>query len=249
MEILHLDTIQWTAMVACAVLIGIAKTGLPGAGILAVPLAAMALPARESVGLVLPMLIFADLFAVGWYRHHAQWKHLVRLLPWTAAGLVIGFGLLSILSNTSLKPVIGGIVLVMLALRCRSLLGKTPAEDTPHHPAFAPAMGLTAGATTMLANAAGPVMTLYFLAMRMPKHHFIGTSAWFFFAVNWIKVPFYAHENLITAVSLHTNLLLLPAVAFGAILGILLLKHIPQKLFNTIALLLAAASAVKLLFG
>ena len=236
-------------MAACAVLIGIAKTGLPGAGILAVPLAAMAVPARESVGLVLPMLMFADLFAVGWYRHHAQWRHLVRLLPWTAAGLAIGFGLLSTLSNTSLKPVIGGIVLVMLTLRFRSLSGKTPADDAAHSPAFAPVMGLTAGATTMLANAAGPVMTLYLLAMRLPKHHFIGTSAWFFFAVNWIKVPFYTHEKLITAASLQTNLILLPVVAVGAILGIFLLKRIPQKLFNTIALLLAAASAIKLILG
>ena len=101
----------------------------------------------------------------------------------------------------------------------------------------------------MLANAAGPVMTLYLLAMRLPKHQFIGTSAWFFFAVNWIKVPFYAHQNLISSASLKTDLLLLPAVAAGAVLGILLLSRIPQKLFNTLALLLAAASAIKLIIG
>ena len=249
MDILNLNSLQWIALVACAILIGVAKTGLPGAGILAVPLAAMAVPARESVGLVLPMLIFADLFAVAWYRHHAQWKHLLRLMPWTAGGLLIGFALLNVLSNTYLKPVIGAIVLVMLTLRFRTMLGKTEPDDKPHHPAFAPVMGTAAGATTMLANAAGPVMTHYLLAMKMPKHHFIGTSAWFFFAVNWIKVPFYANQQLITAVSLKTDLLLCPVVAVGAILGILLLKRIPQKLFNTIALLLAGASALKLLFG
>jgi hypothetical protein len=249
METLHLEISQWAALVACALLIGVSKTGLPGAGILAVPLAAMAVPARESVGLVLPMLIFADIFAVGWYRHHAQWRHLVRLLPWTAAGLVIGFWLLSVLDDARLKPVIGGIVLIMLAMRFRAIFGKHELEEKPHHWAFAPSMGLAAGATTMLANAAGPVMTLYLLAMRLPKHQFIGTSAWFFFAVNWIKAPFYMHEKLITAASLQTNLILLPVVAVGAILGILLLKRIPQKLFNTIALLLAAASAIKLILN
>ena len=246
-ETLDLTMWQWVGLLTCAALVGISKTGIPGAGILAVPLAAMAVPARESVGLVLPMLIFADLFAVGWYRHHAQWPHLVRLLPWTAAGLAVGFGLLSILDSTRLSPVIGGIVLAMLLLRARAMLGKQPDADPPHHPAFAPAMGLAAGATTMLANAAGPVMTLYLLAMRLPKHQFIGTSAWFFFIVNWIKVPFHAQQRLITAVSLQTNLVLLPAVACGAVLGIVLLSRIPQKLFNTIALLLAAASAVKLI--
>ena len=247
METLHLEISQWAALVACALLIGVAKTGLPGAGILAVPLAAMAVPARESVGLVLPMLIFADLFAVGWYRHHAQWRHLVRLLPWTAAGLVIGFWLLSVLNDARLKPVIGGIVLIMLAMRFRAIFGKHELEEKPHHWAFAPGMGLAAGATTMLANAAGPVMTLYLLAMRLPKHQFIGTSAWFFFAVNWIKVPFFTQQGLISSPSLMTDLVLLPVVAVGAIVGIVLLKRIPQKLFNTIALLLAAASAIKLL--
>jgi uncharacterized membrane protein YfcA len=249
MEILPLEPLQWVALACCAALIGLAKTGLPGAGILAVPLAAMAVPARESVGLVLPMLIFADLFAVGWYRHHAQWPHLFRLLPWTAAGLVLGFGLLYLLDDARLKPVIGVIVLTMLAMRFRDLFGTPHNQDQPHSRVFAPIMGTTAGATTMLANAAGPVMTLYLLAMRLPKHQFIGTSAWFFFAVNWIKVPFYTQQKLITAASLQTDLLLLPVVAGGAVLGILLLNRIPQRLFNTLALLLAAASAIKLILG
>lgn len=249
MNPLALEPLQWTALACSALLIGLAKTGLPGAGILAVPLAAMAVPARESIGLVLPMLIFADLFAVGWYRRHARWSHLLRLLPWTAAGLAVGFVLLRMLDNQRFSPVIGGIVLAMILLRSRSLSAKQNPDDVPHHPAFAPFMGAAAGATTMLANAAGPVMTLYLLAMRLPKHQFIGTSAWFFFAVNWIKVPFYAQQQLMTAASLQTNLLLLPAVAVGAVLGILLLNRIPQNLFNTAALLLAAAAAVKLILG
>lgn len=251
MNPLALDNLQWLALAVSAALIGIAKTGLPGAGILAVPLAAMAVSARDSVGLILPMLIFADLFAVGWYRRHAQWSHLVRLLPWTLGGLLVGFGLLNVLDDRLLSPVIGGLVLTMLALRLRDFRAKLP-ETTPAappHPAFAPFMGAAAGTTTMLANAAGPVMILYLLAMRLPKHQFIGTSAWFFFVVNWIKVPFFAQQKLITTASLQTNLMLLPAVAVGAVVGILILNHIPQKLFNSVAMILAAASAIKLILG
>ncbi len=249
MDTLNLTVSQWVAMAICAALIGLSKTGLPGAGILAVPLAAMAVPPRESVGLVLPMLIFADLFAVTWYRRHAQWLHLLRLLPWTTVGLAVGFVLLGVLDDQRLAPVIGGIVLAMLLLRLRTMLGRQPDADAPHHPAFAPVMGSVAGATTMLANAAGPVMTLYLLAMGMSKHQFIGTAAWFFFAVNWIKVPFHAHHNLITAQSLQTNVLLLPAIAAGAVGGIVLLNRIPQKAFNIVVFVLAAAAAVKLVIG
>lgn len=251
MNPLPLDNLQWLAMIACAVLIGISKTGIPGAGILAVPLAAMAVGARDSVGLILPMLIFADLFAVGWYRRHAQWLHLGRLLPWTLVGLLVGYGLLKVLNDQWLSPVIGVIVLAMLAIRLRDVRAKLPDPTvvTPPHPVFAPFMGAAAGTTTMLANAAGPVMTLYLLAMRLPKNQFIGTSAWFFFVVNWIKVPFFAQQKLITAASLKTNLLLLPAVAVGAVLGILILNYIPQKLFNSVAMILAAAAAIKLILG
>lgn len=240
---------QWVGLAVSAALIGVSKTGVPGAGILAVPLAAMTVPARASVGLVLPMLMFADLFAVVCYRRHGQWSHLLRLLPLTMVGLVVGFGLLNVLDNRQMAPVIGGIIVVMLLLRLRSMFAKQPPAEAPQHPAFAPVMGLTAGATTMLANAGGPVMTLYLLAMRLPKHQFIGTAAWFFFIVNWIKVPFYAQQRLITPVSLQTNLLLLPAVACGAAAGIYLLNRIPQRLFNALAMVLAAASAIRLLLG
>jgi uncharacterized membrane protein YfcA len=109
-------------------------------------------------------------------------------------------------------------------------------------------MGLLAGAITMMANAAGPVMVLYLLSMHFPKQKFIGTAAWFFFIVNWIKVPLMSNLNMITATSLKIDLMVFPAVVLGAVAGIWLLKRIPQRLFNIIALLLATAAAIKLLF-
>jgi len=103
-----------------------------------------------------------------------------------------------------------------------------------------------AGVTTMMANAAGPVMVIYLLAMRLPKIEFVGTSAWFFFVVNWLKVPFSANLNLMTVDSVKLNLMMLPCIAVGAFVGIFFLKRIPQKVFNAVVQILAAAAAIKL---
>jgi uncharacterized membrane protein YfcA len=216
-------------------------------GILVVPLLAIAFPAKASVGLLLPILIAADLFAVGYYRHHGRWRHLVKLLPWTLVGIGAGYLILSKIDSHTLKPVIGIIILTMLGIRIRSILKNDP-QHLPQHWSFAALMGLLAGATTMMANAAGPVMVLYLLSMHFPKQKFIGTAAWFFFIVNWIKVPLMTNLDMITAESLKMDAAVFPAVVAGALAGIWLLKRIPQRLFNILALILAGVAAIKLLF-
>jgi len=100
----------------------------------------------------------------------------------------------------------------------------------------------------MMANAAGPVMIIYLLAIRLPKVEFVGTGAWFFFVVNWLKVPFSATLDLMTTETVKLNLIMLPFIAAGAITGILVLKRIPQKTFKVVVQVLAAAAAIKLLF-
>ncbi|MHC5083288.1 MAG: sulfite exporter TauE/SafE family protein [Planctomycetota bacterium] len=237
---------QWLVLILGAFAIGIAKTGVPGIGILVAPLWALTFPSKASVGLLLPVLIFADLFAVWHYRRQGNWRHLIRLLPAATVGIVAGFLLLGRISNAQFKPLIGAIVLVMLILRLPAIIGKE--QKVPSKTGiFAPIMGFSAGATSMLANAAGPVMALYLLSMRFDKIKFVGTAAWFFFIINWIKVPFQVHLGYINPGSLKLNVMVFPAVALGAFTGIWLIKRIPQKLFNIIALTLAAAAAVKLL--
>ena len=247
-----LSTIQWTAILVSAFLTGIAKTGLPGVGILAVPLMALAFDAKLSVGILLPILIMADLFAVSYHRHHGKWDHLKKLLPWTIVGILIGYFVLKEIDSSQLKPIIGLIVIAMISIRAKSLFKKDTQqeeEEVSHSKLFANSMGLMAGATTMMANAAGPVMTLYLLSMNMPKKKFIGTAAWFFFIVNWVKVPLMATQDMITTDTLKINLFVIPAVVAGAVAGIWLFKRIPQKLFNILALLLATAAAIKLSSG
>ena len=229
-----LDIIGWFVIALSAIMVGVAKTGIPGVGILVVPLMAGVLPARSSVGVLLGILILADLFAAGYYRRNAQWQHLVRLLPIAFMGIIAGYFGLRAVSDEQLKPIIGIIVLVMLGFNYwRS---KVRSEDTPVPTQwwFVVGLGFLAGVTTMMANAAGPIMIIYLLAMKLPKIEFVGTSAWFFFVVNWLKVPFSAKLELMTVESLKLNLMMLPFITIGAVLGILVLKKIPQKAFNII---------------
>ncbi len=240
----------WLLVGLCAFLVGVSKTGLPGLGILIVPLMAMALPqhARESTGIMLGMLILGDLFAATYYRRIAEWKHVLRLLPPAFLGIVAGWQAMDLVTDDQLKRIIGLIVLAMLAVHFWRT--RLRAEDAPIPTQwwFGGMLGFLAGVTTMMANAAGPVMVIYLLAMRMPKLAFVGTSAWFFFAVNWLKVPFSTQLALTTGASAKLGLLMLPLIAAGSVAGIFLLHRIPQKAFNGLIQLLAAAAAIKLLF-
>jgi uncharacterized membrane protein YfcA len=245
-----LNVTGWLLVGLCAFLVGVSKTGLPGLGILIVPLMAMALPqhARESTGIMLGMLILGDLFAATYYRRIAQWKHVLRLLPPAFLGIVAGWKAMEYVTNDQLKRIIGLIVLAMLALHFWRT--RLRAEDAPIPTQwwFGGMLGFLAGVTTMMANAAGPVMVIYLLAMRLPKLAFVGTSAWFFFAVNWLKVPFSAQLALTTGASVKLGLLMLPLIAAGSVAGIFLLHRLPQKAFNALIQLLAAVAAIKLLF-
>jgi len=243
-----LSVTGWLVVGFCAFVVGVSKTGIPGLGILHVPLMAMVLPARESTGILLGMLILGDLFAAGYYRRAAEWKHVLRLLPAAVAGIVAGWWAMNHVTDKQLQPIIGVIVLAMLALHYGRTRLWGEQAPVPTHPLFAGTLGFIAGVTTMMANAAGPVMVVYLLAMRLPKLAFIGTSAWFFFAVNWIKVPFSTNLNLITSDSIKLNLLMLPLIVVGSLAGIFFLRRIPQKAFNSLIQILAAAAAIKLLF-
>jgi uncharacterized membrane protein YfcA len=250
----ELSGMQWAMLALTALLVGVSKTGIPGVGVIAVPLIAIVwADAKESVGLLLPLLIFADLFAAGYYRRKALWSHIIRLLPWALAGIVVGFFALERIHGEHLKPVIGGIVLAMLGLKFWQSNRKKcdcPNENDVVAPwFFVIFIGFLTGLTSMMANAAGPIMIIYLLAMHLPKTEFVGTAAWFFFIVNWMKFPFMVKLDLINMQSLKLNATLFPMIAIGAVAGILILKHIPQKIFNKAVLILAAAAAIKLLLS
>lgn len=242
-----------------AFLIGVSKTGVPGIGILVVPLLAAAFGGRASVGTMLPMLIVGDVFAIMWYRRHAQWSRLLELLPWVLVGMALGALLLWRLGEAGdgkdlLEPIIGTLVLVMLGVHLLRLrLGN---RLTPHSPATIAATGTAAGFATTVSNAAGPIMGIYLTSLGLPKEQFMGTSAWYYFAVNLSKLPIFAalsiinpEKPIITLQSLLFNAAVIPVIVAGVYLGRWLLPRIPQKAFDAVVLGLAALAALKLVLS
>jgi len=245
----NLSAWQWIFLALGAFLTGLTKTGVPGLGVLSVAFFANALPARESTGALLPLLIAADVFGVLFFRKHASWAHLWKLFPWVLAGIFAGYFALGRISDNSVQRLIGGILLTMIALHCwRRLQANGRFSALPHSRWFAAPTGIMAGFATMMANAAGPVMTIYLLAVDLPKLAFIGTGAWFFMLVNITKVPFSANLGLITPQSLQLDAILLMPMVPGALLGPVILRHINQAKFEILVMVLAGLASLRLLF-
>jgi uncharacterized membrane protein YfcA len=254
---MHLTIYQWIFAASAALLTGFSKTGMPGAGILVVPLLAILFQGRLSAGAMLPMLLLGDVFAVAWYRRHAQWDKLWGLIPWVLGGFAVGTVLFLTVPPKAahqkdwMNVIIGAIVLFMLAVHVlRQYFGD---RLTPHSTATIAATGGAAGFTTMVSNAAGPVMTIYLQAMGMTKEEFMGTSAWFFFIVNLAKLPVYIgltfalpREPMFTRQSLVFDIRMIPLILLGLVFGKLALSYIPQKTFNALVLILAAVAAIHL---
>jgi len=246
-QVFELTAVEWGAAAVAAVILGMAKAGVAGVGMIAIPLLASVFPAKVSVGVMLPMLIFGDVLAVGYYHRHADWKILWRLLPMAVLGIIIGYFLMNVINDAQLKVSIGAIVFTLVLLTVLRDQGILRDSRIPSGFGVALVTGVVAGITTMLANAAGPVMLVYLLAMKYPKNEFIGTSAWFFMIVNWIKIPFSVHLGLITWESFGVSLRLAPVLLAGGVLGILVVKRLSDRVYMVWVQALAGIAALKLL--
>ncbi|MDF1573709.1 MAG: sulfite exporter TauE/SafE family protein [Bacteroidales bacterium] len=223
------------------------KTGLSGVGLMVVPILANAFGGRPSVGLLLPILIFADVFAVTWYNRHARWKHILRLLPWALAGILLATLIGKSISDLTFNRLLAALVIGGIGI----LLWRDQRSDKlriPESRWFAGSLGLLGGFSTMIGNAAGPVMALYLLSMRLPKNSFIGTGAWFFFIVNVTKVPLHIWSwKTITLHSFLLDVFMIPTIASGAFLGIWLVRLLPEKIYRIIVIATTLLSALLLI--
>jgi uncharacterized membrane protein YfcA len=247
---MHLELLQWAIGALGAFMVGVSKTGIAGLSVLFVALFAQVFPsAKQATGLVLPLLIFGDCIAVLSYGRHAKWRYLRKLFPWTAVGVVLGYFALGHISDRGARFLIGGIIVSLAALSYwwRQAGAKTQDRDAAVHWSLAASIGIVAGFITLIANAAGPLMAIYFVAMRLPKMEFVGTTAVFFMLLNLFKVPFMVDLGLITAHSFEFNLMLAPAVLLGALAGRWLLARINQRLFELLVLGLSAIAGLLLL--
>ncbi len=244
----HFEAWQWLAAGFAAFLVGLSKTGIPGIGLFAVVIFANLIDPKLASGVVLPILISADLIAASAYRKSVAWKRVGQLFPWAALGVIAGYFALKQVDGHAVGRMMGVIILAMIGIH---LWRKKNAGEEPKIPEglwFAVLMGLIGGFTTMVGNAAGPVMILYLLAMRLPKLEFLGTGAWYFFLMNSFKVPFSVNLGLINAHSLLLDLPLMGIAMLGALSGRKLVPYLNQEMFETLALIFSVIAAVKLLF-
>ena len=242
-----LSTLNWILIVFCAILIGMSKTGVPGVSMIVVPTLALIFGGKQSTGVLLPILIFADVFAVVYYHRHAQWKYLVQALPWAFAGLIIALFVGNLVNDQQFKRIIAITVFLSIALMIwKDYYYKK--EFIPDNWWFAALMGIVGGFATMIGNVAGPIFAIYLLAMHLDKKSFIGTTAWFFFIINLSKFPLQTFVwNNININTLTVDLLVFPAIALGAWIGVFIVKRIPEKAFKWSVIVITILSAFLIL--
>lgn len=243
-------TWQWVIALFAAYTIGLSKTGFAGVGLVGIYLMTEIMPARESTGVILPMVVFADIWVFRLYYREARWPLIRAFLPWAMIGIFIGYLLFARIPENRFRAVVGAIMLVLVAGQyLRRWLMPTPRPGTPH-PAAGIGLGLVGGINTMIANSAGPFMAMYLLLdPTLDKWAFVGTNSMMFLIINMTKVPLSYSLGLITAESLLFNLWLLPAVLAGIASGRFILKRISQRIFEEVLLLFCLLAAVRLLWS
>ena len=238
---------EWTLVLSSGFIIGLSKAGIKGLDMLTVTFMAIVFGSKSSTGVVLPLLSLADIAAVIYYNRHAQWNHFRKLVPWMVAGILLGVFTGKDMQEDLFKKVMAGIIFITIVIVL--IMEYRKSQQVPSHPAFAASTGLAAGFTTMIGNLAGAFSNLYFLAMRMEKNNFIGTSAWIFLFMNLFKMPFQIfYWKNINADTLKTDIFLVPAFAIGFWAGIIWVGRISDAKYRKMVLLLTLAGAVLMLF-
>jgi uncharacterized membrane protein YfcA len=226
-----------------AFIIGLSKAGLKGIDMLNVTIMTIVFGGKASTGIVLPLLCVADIMAVKFYHRHAQWPHVIKLMPWMVVGILIGVVVGKDLNEAIFRKVMATIIVLTVVVMLIIEFRKTMA--IPNNKLFVSGMGLVSGITTMLGNLAGAFSNIYFLAMRLPKNDFIGTGAWIFLLINYFKLPFqifYWHN--INASSLLTDLALVPFLILGFWCGLILVGRIKDDLYRKVVIALTFIGAI-----
>jgi uncharacterized membrane protein YfcA len=234
---------NWLLIALAAFIIGLSKAGLKGIDMLNVTIMAIVFGGKASTGIVLPLLCSADIMAVIYYHRHAQWPLFWRLIPWMMVGILVGVFTGKDLDEILFRKIMAVIIMLTVVIMVMMELRRT--MTVPSNRFFTAGMGLVAGFTTMLGNLAGAFSNIYFLAMQLTKNDFIGTAAWVFLAMNFFKLPFQAfYWKNITAVTLTTDLLLLPALVIGFWAGLKIVARIKDDTYRKLVIVLTLIGAV-----
>lgn len=244
---LDISWIYWSIAMLGAFLLGVAKGGIKGLGPVITTMLAIVYGSKASTGIVMPLLMVGDLFAVIYYNRHAEWKYLRKLFPWMIFGILVGVWYGKDLPEDLFKR--GMAILILASVVLMWISERNKSYRVPDNRFFAGIMGSIAGFATMVGNLAGPFSELYFLAVRLPKEIFIGTAAWLFFMTNIVKLPFHIWTwKTVNMQSVMVDLILLPALLIGLWAGIRLVKIIRQEQFRTLIMILTAIGALLIFF-
>lgn len=238
---------QWLWIILAAFFIGFSKTGISSFMMPAIPIVASVFGGKDSTGIILPMLIVGDIFALYYYNRHAEWKNIRKLLPWTLFGLILGVVIGVYINDKQFKAFIAASVLICLGIL---IYTEKKGENLkiPQNTFFYGLTGMLCGFTSMIGNAAGPIFSVYLLAKGFKKNDFMGTAAWFFFIINLTKVPLQIFFwNNIPIKTVYLTGLMIPAIAAGAFLGVVIIKKLNERLFHLVILGVTAIAAVRLL--
>lgn len=241
-----LSNSDWVWVILATFLIGMGKGGVKGIDMLNVTIMAIVFGSKTSTGIVLPLLLCADIAAVAYYRRFADWALFWKLAPWMIIGVLLGVFLGKDMPELLFRKIMSGIVLVTIVIVLIMELRKD--KEVPNHPAFAIGNGLAAGFTTMIGNLAGAFANLYFLAMRVNKNVFIGTGAWIFLFMNWFKFPFQLfYWKNINGDTLQIDLYLVPVLLLGFWAGVKVVDKIKDEHFRKLVIILTIIGSLVML--
>ena len=242
-----MDIFQWILILLAAFIIGLAKAGLKGIEMMNVTIMAIVFGSKASTGLVLPLLCFADIMAVFYYKRHVQWPRFWKLIPWMIVGILLGVYVGKDLNEALFRKLMAIIIIVTVVIMI--VMEYRKATAIPDNKLFVISTGLAAGFTTMLGNLAGAFANIYFLAMRMTKNDFIGTAAWLFLVINLFKLPFQViYWKNITGATLQTDLWLIPALIAGFFAGLKIVAHIKDDSYRKVVIVLTFLGAIVIFF-
>jgi uncharacterized membrane protein YfcA len=234
---------QWALAMLAAFVLGIAKAGIKGLGVLIVTIMALVFGGKVSTGIIVPLLVVADILAVIYYRRNADWKLLFKLLPWMLIGVLLGVYVGQDLPETIFKR--GMAIIILITTVLMFWWEQRKVVKVPKNRGFAGIMGLSAGFTTMIGNLAGAFANIFFLAMRVPKNVFIGTTAWLFFIINLFKLPFHIWSwETVNVETFAVNIRLIPIVVLGFVVGVKTVALIKEGDYRRMILILTAIGAV-----
>ena len=245
---LHTDWTTWSITAFCALVAGMSKSGLKGFAMINIPILAKLYGGMSSVAILLPFLIFGDIFAFIYYRKGIEIRYVKRIFPWAMVGLVIATVFGKYINDVEFRMTIAIAILVCLVLIIyRDVFGKKVAVTEQRW--FSYSLGISGGFATMIGNAAGPIFNLYLMAMRLPKNAFIATGSVFYLVLNVIKVPIHVvFWKSMTWQTVQLNFVLLPVLLVGAFTGKYIVKLIPENVYRYFVIVVISFSAVLLFF-